>query len=382
MKGRFTRFFPADLTLLKVAVFACMLTLTSIFNVSAQGQTKVSGTVKDRSGAGLPGVTVRVKDQTGGVSTDNDGKFTISVAPNAILQFNMIGYNTVERKVGGGAINIVLEDASNALDEVVVIGFGGKVKRSDLSSAVSSVSAKDIQERQPVDLLNALQGKASGVTVTTDGGPGGEGTVQIRGVTTLNGGAGPLYVVDGVITDNGRNINPLDIAGIEILKDAASASIYGAQAANGVILITTKKGIEGKPRVDVQYTHLFGKLAHKLPQSNSEEVRAFRRLQNGGLITAGSNTDSLNVSFNSDNDLQDLLLGNTGQRNQVNASLAGASKTFNYYSSVNYIDDKSIVINSFAKSLQTRLNISYQALPKLKYTSNFSLYYQIGRAHV
>lgn len=145
MKGRFTRFFPADLTLLKVAVFACMLTLTSIFNVSAQGQTKVSGTVKDRSGAGLPGVTVRVKDQTGGVSTDNDGKFTISVAPNAILQFNMIGYNTVERKVGGGAINIVLEDASNALDEVVVIGFGGKVKRSDLSSAVSSVSAKDIQ---------------------------------------------------------------------------------------------------------------------------------------------------------------------------------------------------------------------------------------------
>lgn len=191
MKGRFTRFFPADLTLLKVAVFACMLTLTSIFNVSAQGQTKVSGTVKDRSGAGLPGVTVRVKDQTGGVSTDNDGKFTISVAPNAILQFNMIGYNTVERKVGGGAINIVLEDASNALDEVVVIGFGGKVKRSDLSSAVSSVSAKDIQERQPVDLLNALQGKASGVTVTTDGGPGGEGTVQIRGVTTLNGGAGP-----------------------------------------------------------------------------------------------------------------------------------------------------------------------------------------------
>jgi TonB-linked SusC/RagA family outer membrane protein len=376
MKRKFTRFFSAHLILLKVIVFACLLTLISTDRISAQGQTKVSGTVKDRSGAALPGVTVRVKDQTGGVSTDNDGKFTISVAPNAILQFNMIGYTTIERKVSAGAINVVLEDSSSALDEVVVIGFDGKVKRSDLSSAVSSVSAKDIQERQPVDLLSALQGKASGVTVTTDGGPGGEGTVQIRGVTTLNGGAGPLYVVDGVITDNGRNINPLDIAGIEILKDAASASIYGAQAANGVILITTKKGVEGKPRVDVQYTHLFGKLAHKLPQSNSEEVRAFRRLQNGGLITAGSNTDSLNVSFNSDNDLQDLLLGNTGQRNQVNASLAGASKTFNYYSSVNYIDDKSIVINSFAKSLQTRLNISYQALPKLKYTSNFSLYYQ------
>ena len=375
MKRKCTKFFSGHPFFLNAALFACLLTLISMGHVLAQ--SKVSGTVKDHTGAALPGVTVRVKDQIGGVSTDNEGKYTISVSANAILQFSLIGYNTVEKKVGTGALNVVLEESSSALDDVVVIGFGAKVKRSDLSSAVSSVSAKDIQERQPVDLLSALQGKASGVTVTTDGGPGAEGTIQIRGVTTLNGGAGPLYVVDGVITDNGRNINPLDIAGIEILKDAASASIYGAQAANGVILITTKKGVEGKPRVDVQYTHLFGRLAHKLPQSNSEEVRAFRRLQSGGLITSGSNTDSLNVSFNADNDLQDLLLGNTGQRNQVNASLAGASKTFNYYSSVNYIDDKSIVINSFAKSLQTRLNIAYQALPNLKYTSNFSLYYQI-----
>jgi TonB-linked SusC/RagA family outer membrane protein len=376
MKRKFTRFFSAHLILLSAAVIAFLLTLINTDRVFAQGQTKVSGTVKDRSGAGLPGVTVRVKDQPGGVSTDNDGKFTISVAANAVLQFNMIGYTTMEKKVTSGVLNVVLQESLNDLDEVVVTGFGGRVKRSDLTSAVSSVSAKDIQERQPVDLLSALQGKASGVTVTTDGGPGAEGTIQIRGVTTLNGGAGPLYVVDGVITDNGRNINPQDMASIEILKDAASASIYGAQAANGVILITTKKGVEGKPRVDLQYTHLFGKLAHKLPQSNSQEVRAFRRMQTPASAAAGSNTDSLNVAFNSDNDLQDLLLGNTGQRNQINASLAGASKTFNYFSSINYTDDKSIVINSFAKTLQTRLNISYQALPTLKYTSNVSLYYQ------
>jgi TonB-linked SusC/RagA family outer membrane protein len=376
MKRKFTRFFSAHLILLSAAVIAFLLTLINTDRVFAQGQTKVSGTVKDRSGAGLPGVTVRVKDQPGGVSTDNDGKFTISVAANAVLQFNMIGYTTMEKKVTSGVLNVVLQESLNDLDEVVVTGFGGRVKRSDLTSAVSSVSAKDIQERQPVDMLSALQGKASGVTVTTDGGPGAEGTIQIRGVTTLNGGAGPLYVVDGVITDNGRNINPQDMASIEILKDAASASIYGAQAANGVILITTKKGVEGKPRVDLQYTHLFGKLAHKLPQSNSQEVRAFRRMQTPASAAAGSNTDSLNVAFNSDNDLQDLLLGNTGQRNQINASLAGASKTFNYFSSINYTDDKSIVINSFAKTLQTRLNISYQALPTLKYTSNVSLYYQ------
>ncbi|TCC89089.1 TonB-dependent receptor [Pedobacter frigiditerrae] len=377
MKRKITQIFPVKAISVRFAMIALLCTLF-ILNAAAQapGQIKVTGTVKDASGA-LPGVSIRVKDQTTGVSTDGDGKFTIMAAKDATLVFSIVGYTTVEKPATTTPINILMSESLSDLDEVVVTGFGGKVKRSDLTSAVSSVSAKDIEDRQPVDLFNALQGKASGVLVTTDGAPGSEGTIQIRGVTTLNAGAGPLYVVDGVITDNGRNINPLDIAGIEILKDAASASIYGAQAANGVILITTKKGVEGKARVDVQYTHLFGRLAHKLPQSNSDEVRAFRRMQTPTSSTAGVNTDSLNVAFNADNDLQDILLGNTGHRNQVNASLAGASKTFNFYASVNYIDDKSIVVNSYAKSLQSRLNISYQASPKLKYTANVSLFYQL-----
>jgi TonB-linked SusC/RagA family outer membrane protein len=377
MKRKITQIFPVKAISVRFTMIAILCALFNL-NVAAQapGQIKVTGTVKDASGA-LPGVSIKVKNQTTGVSTDSDGKFTIMTAKDATLVFSIVGYTTVEKPATTTPINIVMSESLSDLDEVVVTGFGGKVRRSDLTSAVSSVSAKDIEDRQPVDLLSALQGKASGVLVTTDGAPGSEGTVQIRGVTTLNAGAGPLYVVDGVITDNGRNINPLDIAGIEILKDAASASIYGAQAANGVILITTKKGVEGKARLDVQYTHLFGRLAHKLPQSNSQEVRAFRRMQTPAVPTAGSNTDSLNVAFNADNDLQDILLGNTGQRNQVNASLAGASKTFNFYASVNYIDDKSIVVNSNAQSLQSRLNISYQAMPKLKYTANVSLYYQL-----
>jgi TonB-linked SusC/RagA family outer membrane protein len=378
MKRKITKIFPVKNIALR---FTMIAVLCALFNLNAvaqgQAQTKITGTVKDGANAGLPGVSIKVKNQSGGVSTDGDGKFTISAAKDATLVFSLIGYTTVEKAVTTGVINVVMTESMSNLNEVVVTGFGGKVKRSDLTSAVSSVSAKDIEDRQPSDLFSALQGKASGVLVTTDGAPGSEGTIQIRGVTTLNSGAGPLYVVDGVITDNGRNINPLDIAGIEILKDAASASIYGAQAANGVILITTKKGVEGKARVDFQYTHLFGKLAHKLPQSNSQEVRAFRRMQTPASATAGSNTDSLNVSFNADNDLQDILLGNTGQRNQVNASLAGASKAFNFYASVNYIDDKSIIVNSYAKSLQSRVNISYQATPKLKYTANVSLYYQL-----
>lgn len=379
MKRKFTQSFSVWPISVKCAIMIVSCLLLSL-NVVAQSQNqmKVSGTVKDAAGAGLPGVSIKVKNLAAGVMSDGDGKYNITVAKDATLVFSLIGYTTVEKSAGSSVLNVVLQESTNELNEVVIsTGFGGKVRKSDLTSAVSSVSSKDIEQRQPIDLLTALQGKASGVLVTTDGAPGSEGTIQIRGVTTLNGGAGPLYVVDGVITDNGKNINPLDIASVEILKDAASASIYGAQAANGVILITTKKGADGKARFDAQYTHLFGKLAHKLPQSNSAEVRAFRRLQTPTNPAAGSNADSLNIALNADNDLQDILLGNTGHRQQVNTSLSGASKAFNFYASVNYINDKSIVVNSNAQSLQSRLNISYQAMPKLKYTANVSLYYQM-----
>ncbi|SFG81346.1 SusC/RagA family TonB-linked outer membrane protein [Pedobacter insulae] len=378
MKRKITKIFPMKVMAFRFALITILCAVLNL-HVSAQGQTqtKVTGTVKDANDVAIPGVAIRIKNQTGGVVTDGEGKYTISAPKGAILVFSLIGFTTIEKPVSTAIINVVMTESLSSLNEVVVTGFGGRVKRSDLASAVSSISAKDIEDRQPVDLLTALQGKASGVLVTTDGAPGAEGTIQIRGVTTLNGGAGPLYVVDGVITDNGRNINPLDMASIEVLKDAASASIYGAQAANGVILITTKKGTEGKAKLDVQYTSLFGRLAHKLPQSNSAEVRAFRRMQTPANANAGGNTDSLNVAFNADNDLQDILMGNTGQRQQVNTSLSGASKTFNFYASVNYIDDKSIIVNSYAKSLQSRLNISYQAMPKLKYTANLSLYYQM-----
>ncbi|MEO6520651.1 MAG: SusC/RagA family TonB-linked outer membrane protein [Mucilaginibacter sp.] len=377
MRKKFTQNFSRSSIALKLAVIVLLLSFINAFEARAQTPGKVTGTVKDAGGMGLPGVSVKVNGAVTAAVTDANGKYSISAKVGATLTFSFIGFTTTEKVVPANKVlDVVLAETSSSLSEVVVTGFGGKVKRSDLTAPVSSVSAKDIQDRQPINLLEALQGKAAGVLITNDGGPGAEGTIQIRGVTTLNAGAGPLYVVDGVISDNGRNINPLDIASIEVLKDAASASIYGVQAANGVILITTKKGVEGVPQVSVQYTHLFGRLAHKLPQSNAQEVRAFRRLQAGGTATAGSSTDSLNPSFNADNDLQKLLLGNLGNRDQVNLSLSGASKTLNYYTSVNYMDDKSIIINSYAKTLQTRLNISYQPTTFLKYTTNLTLYYQ------
>ncbi len=346
----------------------------------SQSVIKVTGKVTDSKGETLPGVGVKVKGTSLGATTSVDGKFTLNI-PDAksVLVFTYIGFITKEEAVAGRTtINVQLKEAISSLDEVVVTGYGGTVRKRDLTSATSTVSAKDIAERQPVNLFDALQGRAAGVLVMNDSGePGAEGTVQVRGPASLSeGGTQPLYVVDGVITENGSSINPNDIQSIEVLKDAASASIYGARAAAGVILITTKRGQDGKPRFDVQYAHQIGQMAHKIQQANSADLRYYRILQN--RTSAGLSTDSLNPSYNSDNDLQDLLLGNTSRRNDVKVAVSGGQKGLTYYSSLNYLDDQGIALNSWSKSVQGRINVDYQATPKFKFTSSISYAWKKG----
>lgn len=332
---------------------------------------KVTGTVTDNKGEPLPGVTIKVKGTPIGATTTGNGKYTLSVpGATSVLLFSYVGFLPQEVTVGSKAkIDISLKEDFSNLEELVVTGYGGVAKKKDLTGASSSVNAKDIEERQPINLFDALQGKAAGVLIVNDGGgaPGATGSIQIRGTSTLNGGNGPLYIVDGIINPDGANINPADIANIEVLKDAASASIYGSRAANGVILITTKKGEEGKPMINLTYNHVFGRLAHRIPVSNSAEVRAFRAIQG-----RGNGTDSINPSFNADNDLQDLLLGNLAQKSEVKLGVSGGQKGLSYYTSLNYLDDKSIILNSWAKRLQSRINVSYQFSPKLKYSNNIS----------
>ncbi|RZL02441.1 MAG: TonB-dependent receptor, partial [Pedobacter sp.] len=163
-------------------------------------------------------------------------------------------------------------------------------------------------------------------------------------------------------------INPNDIERIEVLKDAASASIYGSRSAAGVILITTKKGKEGRAKVDVQYSKIYGWLAHKIQAANASELRYYRRIQNGNLNgTSGSFTDSLNPSFNSDNDYQALLLGNRGERDDIKLSISGGQKGMSYYGSLNYIDDKGIALNTWYNSFQSRINTEFQFSSRVKY---------------
>lgn len=364
-----------------------LLAVLQLLAVTSYAQSvTVTGTVTDSKGEALPGVSIKVKDTKLSASTSNSGKYTIGVpSKTAVLVFTYIGFKIREEVIGARTVlNIKLEEDENSLNEVIVsTGYGGLARKKDLTSATATITAAQIAERQPLNLFDALQGQAAGVFIVNDNGePGAEGTITVRGPSTFSSdgnGTNPLYVIDGVITPDASILNPNDILNVEILKDAASSSIYGSRAANGVILITTKRGQEGKARFDLQYVYTMGKLAHKIQAPNADDVRYYRKLQ-AGLTTGsgGTFTDSLNPSFNTDNDLQDLLMGNTGQKHDARFTISGGQKGLTYSGSFNYLDDKGTALNSYSKRIQSRINLDYQALPKLKYSANMSFYRQTG----
>ena len=346
--------------------------------LQAQAPVKVIGTLTDAKGETLIGVSVRQKGTTNGVLTDANGKFALTL-PNeqATIVFSYIGYVTQEFVVGTRHVfNVKLSESSNNLEDVIITGYGQTVKKRDLTGSISTITAKQIQERQPVTIFDALEGQAAGVLVSNDSGdPSGEGTIVIRGTGTLNSGTGPLYVIDGVINTDANYINPADIQSIEILKDAASAAIYGSRGANGVIIITTKHGADGKPMISSTYSHLFGEIAHKLPTVSANDLRYYRKNRLDG--NNGINVDSVNHYLNADNDYQDLLF-RTANKDTYNLSISGGQKGLTYYGGLNYINDQSIVINSYLKRVQSTINIDYQASDKFKISNNFSFAYQSG----
>ena len=222
------------------------------FSLYAQDYS-VSGVVTSADDSGpLPGVSVFVKGGTSGTITDLDGAYNIKVSAGDVLVFSCIGFKEVEKNIsGGGTVNIALEADALMLDEVVAIGYG-VMKKSDLTGSVSVVKMKDVADVPTGNVMQALQGRVAGMNVTTDGTPGGGNTsTLVRGTTTINNSS-PLYVIDGMPTrDNvGSIVASSDIESIQVLKDASSAAIYGAQAANGVIIITTKKAKKGEIKVN------------------------------------------------------------------------------------------------------------------------------------
>ncbi|WP_040300281.1 SusC/RagA family TonB-linked outer membrane protein [Arcticibacter svalbardensis] len=357
-----------------------LLSMLFSFKLYAQTPTKITGVIKDAIGVTLPGVTVKVKGAQNTTQSDLNGAFTISVQDkSATLVFTYVGFATNEVKVGDkSTLNIVLQESVNDLNEVVVTGYGQTAQRKNLTGSQSSVTEKDIEERQPVTLFDALQGQASGVSVVNDNGdPFGQGTIQIRGASSVNAtGVGPLYVIDGIISEDANFVSPQDIASIEILKDVASASIYGARGANGVILITTKRGKEGKPTLGLQYTYTLGELSHKIRTTSADDLRYYRRVR-GGDTGFGGNVDSVNPYLNADNDFQDLLF-RTSKKQIVNLSLSGGQKGMTYYAGLNYLDNQALIINSYAKRIQSKINVTFELSPKLTISNNLGFAYQTG----
>src|SRR5690606_1466575 len=242
--------------------------------------TTVTGTVVDSSGQPLPGVTITVQGTTIGTVTDLDGRYTINAPDGGVLVFSFIGFERQAIEVGGKSIiNVTLNEDTASLDEVVVIGYGTQERR-DISTSIASVSSEDLKDRPSTNFAQSIQGKMAGVRITNNNtAPGGGSNIVIRGVSSINASNSPLIVIDGFPIKDGYNktenplnaINPADIESIEVLKDASSSAIYGTQAANGVILVTTKKGKSGKPTISVNVSSGVQSMLNKVEVLNRDQ---------------------------------------------------------------------------------------------------------------
>lgn len=340
-------------------LFALMAMLFS-FSAFAQ-QLTVTGQVLDAQKEPLIGVSVLEKGTSNGTITDLDGNFTLNVSPDGTLVFSYVGYKTQELKASR-QMQITLEEDSEVLDEVVVIGYGS-VKRRDVTTAISSVSTKDLDQRPIISAGQAIQGKAAGVSVIQPNGqPGAEMSIRVRGTTSMNGSNDPLYVVDGVPVDNINFLVPNDIADMQILKDASSASIYGSRAANGVVLITTKSGAEGKAKI--AFTAQFGinKVANKIEALNSAQ---YKELQDEiGRINLPDDlpdrTDWFDEAYT------------TGKTQNYQVSISNGNDKLKYYLSAGYQNEQGVLDIAYYKRYSFRANIENEVRKWLTVNANIS----------
>ena len=359
------------------AVFGKQL-LTLLFSVMSLGlwaqDKQVSGKVKDATGSGMPGVSVAVKGTQRGANTDVDGNYKIAVTDNATLVFSYVGYLAQEIAVGNrSTIDVSLAEDSKILNEVVVVGYGVQQKK-DITGSVSSLKTSDFNVGVSPSADQLMQGRAAGVNIIqNNGAPGAATSVRIRGGTSLTAGNDPLYVVDGVPLDNSttspsggasqfdagiRNngasnplnfLNPSDIASIDVLKDASATAIYGARAANGVVLITTKKGGKGQGKVTYDGYMGVSQLRKRLDIMNAAEWKAYSTANGGGAAGTG------------DVDIQKEVF-RTGITQNHNVGVSGGSETSSYYVSVGYFDQEGIVKGSSMNRISARVNLQQRAI--------------------
>src|SRR5690606_18780077 len=341
-----------------ILIVACFTTST----VFAQG-INISGTVSDANGQTLPGVSVQVKNSNQGTAADTDGNYRITAPADAILVFSFIGFQSQEVAVGNrSSINVTLAEDNTTLNDVVVIGYGTQTKR-DITTAVTSIGADEIQNQPVTNPLQAIQGKAAGVQITSQSGKPGSGVaVSIRGNTAITASISPSHVIDGITSSDASFLHPNDIETITVLKDASAAAIYGSSGANGVILITTKKGkLAGRPQIAFNAFTGISNLWKKQDVLNRDQYL--------DLMTELGYSDlgSENV------DWQDETFG-TGVQQNYQASVSGATNTGgNYYISGGYLQDKGIIAPAVLNRYTASFNGSQKATDWLRFTANLAI---------
>ncbi|HRU63897.1 MAG TPA: SusC/RagA family TonB-linked outer membrane protein, partial [Paludibacteraceae bacterium] len=344
-------------------LFFSLFIILSVFSQNIQ----VQGIVVGQDNEPLPGVNVVVKNTTNGTITNKEGQFTLNVPSNGILVVSYVGYKTQEVPVNGrNFIRIVLEESSEALEELVVIGYGVQ-KKSVVTAAISKVTSDELNVVKPSRVEDVLKGKISGVQITQSSGqPGSDSKVRIRGIGTVNNSE-PLYIVDGMPVDGGINyLNPVDIQSVEVLKDAASAAIYGARAANGVILVTTKTGegvLKGVSKSVINYDFNYG-WQNPWKKKSVLDAKEYMVIMNEALIndgnlprytasqiqSAGKGTDWQEETFNFDAPVQTHQL-----------SMSGNSEKASYFLSMGYFDQDGIIGGNYGKSNYERWSLRTNA---------------------
>ncbi|MBO4519098.1 MAG: TonB-dependent receptor [Paludibacteraceae bacterium] len=353
-----------------ISIILCLL----LSVVAWAEKVHVSGVVNDNSGV-MIGATVMEKGTTNGTVTDFDGQFELTVEKGAMLEFSYVGYQskTVSTK-GKTVFNVTLEEDSKMLEDVVVVGYG-TMKKRDITGSISSLGENELMGNKPVNVATALQGKVSGLEVVTSSEPGSASNIRIRGASTLNAeGATPLFIVDGMEVDNIDNIAPADIASIEVLKDAASAAIYGSKSANGVIIVTTKSGTSSKPTINIGYSLKVSQIARTLPQMNRRQtidydiLRAYLQ----GTQPSAYVIDTLNPSFANDFYYQDVLFRN-GLTHQADVSISGKTDKVNYFLGHSFMQDDGIQLNTWNRRGTIRANVDYLPHPNVTIGSRIAL---------
>ena len=365
--------------------YALLFMLCSFSLASAQNSdVKATGIVlEDSSGQPLFGVTIFIKGTKTGVTTDVDGSFSIKAKIGETLVASYLGYASTEVKVTGtgGQLKIRLKEDRKALDEVVVIGYG-KAKRKDLTGSISSISGEELLKTRPVTFDQALQGKVAGVVVQqTSGQPGGGVNIQIRGLSSF-GGSSPLYVIDGVIIGqsyggaNGTNplatISPSDIQSIDVLKDASATAIYGSQATNGVIVITTKRGKEGAPKITYEFTTGYQELIKKYPTMDLREYAKFIN-DRAAVWNFDTRPEFANPKYlGKGTNWQDELFRKAPVKSHT-LTLSGGNDKTQYLLSGSYFNQEGIAIGSEFTRTSLRLNLDNKTTDWLKVGTSLQL---------